>query len=130
MASRTIHLAILEYDRRDRRDIAGRLSIRTALRYRFLEILGTNGSARAQPYTYPVAPDGGSRRGGRPVQGRATDARTAPAARVLAYTPDFREMAAIIRNGAQPAYSPEHDLVTHETLLRVCGMLEFVKKES
>jgi hypothetical protein len=32
-------------------------------------------------------------------------------------------MAAIIREGAKPRWSVEHDLTTHETLLRVCGML-------
>ncbi len=35
----------------------------------------------------------------------------------------FREMAAVIGDGARPAFSPEHDLVVHETLLQVCGML-------
>jgi len=32
-------------------------------------------------------------------------------------------MAAVIRNGAKPSYTAEHDLITHETLLRACGMM-------
>jgi hypothetical protein len=41
----------------------------------------------------------------------------------LPYTPDFRELAAIIRKGERPSHSMEHDLRTHETLLRICAML-------
>ena len=41
----------------------------------------------------------------------------------LAYTPDFAELAAVIRNGAKPSYTAEHDLMTHEVLLEACGML-------
>ena len=41
----------------------------------------------------------------------------------LAYTPDFAEMAAVIRKGAEPSYSAQHDLMTQEVLLEACGML-------
>jgi predicted dehydrogenase len=91
-------------------------------RYRFLEVLGTNGQARVEPYSFPsrltvdLAEAAGPYKAGEQV----LDPPPPPG---LTYSPDFREMAAIIRMGAQPSYSLEHDLVTHETLLRVCGML-------
>jgi predicted dehydrogenase len=114
-------LAILEYDHAIAEiSMAGFRSNGTP--YRFLEILGTNGSARAQPYSYPsrlmmdLVEAAGPYKAG-------TQVSEPPPPPGLAYTPDFREMAAIIRTGASPSHSPEHDLITHETLLRVCGML-------
>jgi hypothetical protein len=29
-------------------------------------------------------------------------------------------MAKVIRGGAAPSYSPEHDLIAHEALLKAC----------
>ena len=90
--------------------------------YRFLEIQGTNGFARVQPYALPsrltvdLAKPAGPYRGG----AQTIEVAAPPG---LPYTPDFRDMAAIIREGAQPGFSPHHDLMVHETLLRVCGML-------
>jgi predicted dehydrogenase len=114
-------LAILEYDHAIAEiSLAGFRSNGTP--YRFLEILGTNGSARAQPYTYPsrlmvdLVEAAGPYKAG--IQVSESPPPPGPG-----YSPDFRELAAIIRNGASPSHSPEHDLVTHETLLRVCGML-------
>lgn len=37
------------------------------------------------------------------------------------FAPDMLEMARVIREGAKPSYSAEHDLMTQEVLLRVCG---------
>jgi predicted dehydrogenase len=91
-------------------------------RYRFLEIQGTNGFARVQPYAFPsrlivdLAEAAGPYR-----SGEQTLAPPPPPG--LTYTPDFRELAAIMRTGARPSHSSEHDLITHETLLRACGML-------
>ena len=91
-------------------------------RYRFLEILGTNGIARVQPYAFPsrltvdLTDAAGPYKAGEQVV-------EPPPPPGLPYTPDFREMAGIIRRGERPSYSAEHDLATHETLLRVCGML-------
>ena len=114
-------LAVLEYDQAIAEiSLAGFRSNGTP--YRFMEILGTNGSARVQPYTYPsrltvdLVDAAGPYRAGPQVL-------EPPAPPGLGYAPDFRELAAIIRNGATPSHSPEHDLITHETLLRVCGML-------
>jgi predicted dehydrogenase len=91
-------------------------------RYRFLEIFGTNGFARVQPYSFPSHLTVDLTQAAGPYKAGAQIIETRPPAG-LPYTPDLREMAAIIRRGEPPAYSAEHDLITHETLLRVCGML-------
>jgi len=39
------------------------------------------------------------------------------------YRPSFLEMARIIREGATPSYSSEHDLIAQEALLAACQML-------
>jgi predicted dehydrogenase len=113
-------LAILEYDRAIAEiSLAGFHPRGTA--HRFLEMIGTNGSARMQPYAFPsrllvdLAEAAGPYKAGQQTI-------LIPAPPGLPYTPDFREMAAIIREGASPSYSVEHDLATHETLLRVCNM--------
>jgi predicted dehydrogenase len=114
-------LAILEYDHAIAEiSMAGFRANGTP--YRFLEILGTNGSIRAQPYAYPsrVMVDFIEAAGSYKAGVQVFEPPPPPG---LAYTPDFREMAAVIRTGAAPSHSPEHDLVTHETLLRICGML-------
>jgi predicted dehydrogenase len=114
-------LAVLEYDQAIAEiSLAGFRSNGTP--YRFLEILGTNGSARVQPYAYPsrLSVDLVTAAGPYKAGVQVLEPPPPPG---LAYTPDFREMAAIIRNGSAPSHSPEHDLITHETLLRVCGML-------
>ncbi|HYI97354.1 MAG TPA: Gfo/Idh/MocA family oxidoreductase [Bryobacteraceae bacterium] len=113
-------LAVLEYDRAIAEiSMAGFRSNGTP--YRYLEILGTNGSARAQPYAYPtrlmvdlIEAKGPYKAGPQTLEPAPPPGPT--------YSPDFREMAAVMRSGASPSHSPEHDLVTHDTLLRVCGM--------
>ncbi len=89
--------------------------------HRFVAIFGTNGSAIAQPFA-PVrlkvelkAAAGPYRAGEQTLE--------PPGPPGLAYTPDFAEMAAVIRRGATPTYSAAHDLMTHEVLLEACGML-------
>ena len=115
------NLAILEYDH-----ALAEISMAGfhphGARYRYLEILGTNGSAQVEPYTFPsrltvdlAGPAGPYKAGEQKLD--------VPAPPGLTYTPDFAEMAAIIRKGEKPSYSAQHDLATHETLLRVCGML-------
>ena len=90
--------------------------------HRFLEIMGTNGSARMQPYTFPsklivdLAKPAGPYRAG-------TQTLEIAAPPGLPYSPDFLEMAAVIRQGAKPSHSAAHDLLTQETLLRICDML-------
>ena len=90
--------------------------------HRFLEIFGDNGSARMQPYTFPsklsldlAKPAGPYKAGAQTLE--------IPSPPGLAYSPDFLEMAAVIRQGAKPSYTAAHDLLTQETLLRICDML-------
>ncbi len=89
--------------------------------HRFVAIFGTNGSAIAQPFA-PVrlkvelkAAAGPYRAGEQMLE--------PPGPPGLAYTPDFAEMASVIRGETAPAYSAAHDLMTHEVLLKACGML-------
>ena len=89
--------------------------------HRYVEILGTNGSAKAQPFApvrlvVDLAKPAGPYRAGEQTL-------APPSLPGLAYTPDFGEMAAVIRNGAAPTYTAQHDLMTHETLLQACDML-------
>ncbi len=90
--------------------------------HRHIEIFGTNGTARVQPYSAPsnltvtlAQPAGPYRKGAQTL--------LPPEPPGLGYTPDFAELAAVIRKGAKPSYSHEHDLIVQETLLRACGML-------
>jgi len=89
--------------------------------HRFVEILGTNGSAKAQPFA-PVRLHVELKEAAGPYRAGAQTLEP-PSPPGLAYTPDFAEMAAVIREGAEPAYSAEHDLMTHQVLLEACGML-------
>lgn len=89
--------------------------------HRYIEILGTNGSARVQPYTgshltIELNDAAGPYRAGR-------QSLEPPYPPGPGYTPDFAELAAVIRKGARPTYSAEHDLMTHQVLLEACGML-------
>ena len=89
--------------------------------HRYVEILGTNGSAKAQPFapvrlTMTLKEPMGPYRAGE----QTLEPPTPPG---LPYTPDFAELAAVMRHGAVPTYTAEHDLMTHEVLLEACGML-------
>ncbi|MBI2686857.1 MAG: Gfo/Idh/MocA family oxidoreductase [Acidobacteria bacterium] len=89
--------------------------------HRYVEILGTNGAAKAQPFA-PVRLTMTLRDAAGPYKaGEQTLEPPGPPG--LAYTPDFAELAAIIRKGAAPTYTAEHDLMTHHVLLEACGML-------
>jgi predicted dehydrogenase len=89
--------------------------------HRYVEILGTNGSAKAQPFA-PIRLHVEIKEAAGPYRAGAqtVDPSSPPG---LAYTPDFAEMAAVIRNGASASYSAGHDLMTHQILLEACGML-------
>jgi len=114
-------LAILEYDHALAEISLAGFHPRGAS-HRFVEIAGFNGSARLQPFTFPSRLTVDLAEAAGPYKaGMQTIDLGAPAG--LGYTPDFREMAAVVRGGSRAAYSVEHDLNTHETLLRVCGML-------
>ena len=88
--------------------------------HRYVEVIGTNGSAKASPFaparlTVQLKAAAGPYKAGE-------QSLIPPYPPGLAYTPDFREMAAIIRSGQAPKYSAEHDLMTHAVLLEACGM--------
>lgn len=83
--------------------------------HRYIEIIGSNGSAKVQPFT-------GSNLV-LEIKGEPAQTLHPPEPPGRGYTPDFAEMAAVIRNGAKPTYAAEHDLMTHEVLLEACGML-------
>jgi len=82
--------------------------------HRYVEVWGTEGIGRAQPYA--------------PAQvhfhlkGEKPHSFEPPP--VPTYTPDFAELARVIRNGEKPSYTADHDLMTHRVLLEACGMLE------
>lgn len=89
--------------------------------HRYVEVLGTNGSAKAQPFA-PVRLRVELKQAAGPYRaGEQTLEPPSPPG--LAYTPDFAEMASIIRKGTAPTWSAEHDLLTHQVLLEACGML-------
>lgn len=89
--------------------------------HRYVEILGTNGSAKAQPFA-PVRLTVELKKAAGPYKA-GLQTLEPPSPPGLGYTPDFAEMAAVIRQGAKPTYSAEHDLMTQAVLLEACGML-------
>jgi predicted dehydrogenase len=88
--------------------------------YRCLEILGDNGKAIVQPFA-PIRLVVDLKEVAGPYRTGAQTLQPAPPPGPT-YAPDFREMAHIIRDGAEPSYSNEHDLITQQTLLQVCGV--------
>ena len=89
--------------------------------HRYVEILGTNGAAKAQPFA-PVRLTVELKKAAGPYQA-GLQTLEPPSPPGLAYTPDFAEMARVIRHGAKPTYSSDHDLMTQAVLLEACGML-------
>jgi predicted dehydrogenase len=90
-------------------------------RYREIEILGANGRAAVQPFSpLRLMTDLGQAAG---PYGAGVEHRDLPPVAGPSFAPDFLEMARVIRDGATPSYSPEHDLITHEALLKACHVL-------
>jgi predicted dehydrogenase len=89
--------------------------------HRYVEILGTNGSAKASPFN-PVGLTVTLKEAAGPYP-KGEKSLVPPDPPGLPYTPDFTNLAAVIRKGAIPDYTPAHDLMTHEVLLEACGML-------
>jgi predicted dehydrogenase len=87
--------------------------------HRSFEIQGTNGNAVLRPVEPPelhidlAEPAGPYQRGRQRVD-------LPPYAR---YQGDFVELAALIRGERPPAVSLDEELLTHETLLRACGVI-------
>ena len=114
------NLVVLEY-----RDAIAEISLAGfdahGNQHRYVEVLGTNGSAKAQPFVPARLVVDLDKAAGPYRAGEQTLAPPNPPG--LAYTPDFAEMAAVMRNAAKPSYTAKHDLMTHETLLKACDML-------
>lgn len=89
--------------------------------YRTLEITGTNGSATVRPFNNRLLTD--LRRAAGPYAAGVRET-VLPSDGLPAYAQDFLEMARVIRQGASPSYSAQHDLMTHQVLLRICGELK------
>ncbi len=109
-------LAILEYPR-----AVAEISIAAmhpnGNAYRTLEITGTNGSATVRPFNNRVVTDLRAAAGPYPAGVKET---VLPPDPQPGFSPDLLEMAGIIREGATPTYSAQHDLMTHAVLLKVC----------
>lgn len=89
--------------------------------YRTVEITGTNGSATVRPFSpYRLITHLRDAAGPYPAGLHETGF---PPDRLPSFSPDFLEMAQVIRHGAKPAYSRQHDLMTHEVLLKACHEL-------
>jgi predicted dehydrogenase len=85
---------------------------------RFLEILGTQGTARVQPLEPPALVLDLARAAGPHPAGRSE----APLPAYARYVDEFRELAAAVRGGRPLAVTPETELAVHETLMAACGM--------
>lgn len=86
--------------------------------YRTVEVLGDNGSATVRPFSpYRLATHLRDAAGPYPA---GLNERAFPPDRLPAFSPDFLEMAGIIREAAAPSYTWQHDLMTQEVLLRAC----------
>lgn len=89
--------------------------------HRYIEIIGTNGSAKASPFN-PVHLTVTLKEAAGPYK-KGEQSLVPPDPPGLPYTPDFAILANVIRKGATPNYTAEHDLMTHQVLLEACGML-------
>lgn len=87
--------------------------------YRTFEILGTNGTATLRPFS-PQRLEVDLREAAGPYKADRQQVELPPEP---GYRPAFLEMARIIRDGAAPLYSSEHDLTAQQALLTACQML-------
>jgi predicted dehydrogenase len=113
-------LAILEFDRALAEIYVAAMQP-NGNAYRTFEVLGTNGSLAARPFSRSklyadMQEAAGPYRAGPQVL-------DAPPDPTPAYAPDFLDLARQIREGALPSWSRQHDLDVQETLLRACHLL-------
>lgn len=89
--------------------------------YRTVEITGANGSVTVRPFSpYRLISHLRDAAGPYPAGLKET---VFPPDQLPGFSPDLLEMAGIIREGATPAYSAQHDLMTQEVLLKACHEL-------
>ena len=87
--------------------------------YRTFEILGTNGTFVVQPFS-PYRGYTDLREAAGPYPKGKHDIALPPDTHPV-FTPDFEDMAAIMRGEKRPDYSVAHDLAVQRTLLSACG---------
>jgi predicted dehydrogenase len=114
-------LAVLEFERATA-DIYVAAHHPNGGQRRTFEVLGTNGSLAARPFSPAVLHTDLEEAAGPYKAGRHTI--EFPRSPLPAHGEDFLQMARFIRQGTPLLYSPEHDLAVQETLLRACGYSE------
>lgn len=87
--------------------------------YRTFEVLGTNGTFVVQPFA-PYRGYTDLRNAAGPYPKGRSEIALPPDTRPV-FTPDFEDMAAIMRREKDSSYSVEHDLSVHRVLLSACG---------
>ena len=87
--------------------------------YRTFEVLGTNGTFVAQPF-FPYRGYTDLRSESGPYPKGRRDISLPPDSQPV-FTPDFEDMAAVIRGAKPSSYSVEHDLAVQKVLLSACG---------
>jgi len=90
-----------------------------AFAHRFIEVIGTNGTARIQPIEPPVLTLDLAKAAG-PYKSGAQSVELPTYRR---YAPEFAALSAQVRGGGKPDISLETELLVQETLLRACEML-------
>ena len=89
--------------------------------YRTFEVLGANGTATARPFSPRrllvdlKQPAGPYKTGLQKIEMAAPPGPP--------FVGDFAELARVIRQGEKPSHSAEHDLTTHEVLLKTCRVI-------
>ena len=112
-------LAVLEYDRAIA-ILSSAARMYGAGDHRSFEVIGSDGSFFVQPETNPPKMRVGLRKGAGPYKTGWQEIALGPQPR---YIGDFREFARALKSGSPLKHSYEHELVLHETLLRISGEL-------
>ncbi len=85
---------------------------------RFLEVIGSNGTALLQPIEAPVLQFDLAKPAG-PYTARQ---QSVPLPKYQRYVPEFADLAQALRVGRPLAVTPETDLLVHECLMKACEM--------
>lgn len=87
--------------------------------YRTFEVLGTNGTFVARPFS-PYRGYTDLRTAAGPYPKGRRDISLPPDSQPV-FTPDFEDLAAVMRGTKRSSYSVEHDLAVQKVLLSACG---------
>jgi predicted dehydrogenase len=89
--------------------------------YRTFEILGANGTATVRPFSpYRLLVDLKEAVGPYKAGFQKIEIARPPGP---PFVGDFAELARVVREGEKPSYSAEHDLISHEALLKACKLI-------